>query len=247
MSCVWWGRADSRALIVKDIRTFWRDTTQWGQSLILLGLLVAYIMNLRYFSHRLTSDFWIDLTSYLNLGACALNLATLTTRFVFPQISLEGKRVWIVGMAPLGMRRVLLTKFLFSTAVSMTVTMILVGTSCTMLSVSIDRIIYFTVTVGVMSFTLNALAVGLGAVYPNFREENPSKIVSGFGGTLCLVLSFLYIVGMLSLMAMTSRWAFGGSSTGVFWLGWAVFLGGSFLLGWLPLRAGMRKMASAEI
>ena len=133
-------------------------------------------------------------------------------RFDFPQISLEGKRVWIVGMAPLGMRRVLLTKFLFSTAVSMMVTMILVGTSCAMLSVSIDRIIYFTVTVGVMSFTLNALAVGLGAVYPNFREENPSKIVSGFGGTLCLVLSFLYIVGMVTLMAMTSRWAFGSST-----------------------------------
>ena len=51
-----------------------------------------------------------------------------------------------------------------------------------------------------------ALAVGLGAVYPNFREDNPSKIVSGFGGTLCLVLSFLYIIGMLSLMAATSRW-----------------------------------------
>ena len=243
----WWGRADFRALIIKDIRTFLRDTTQWGQSLVMLGLLVAYIMNLRYFSHRLTSDFWIDLTSYLNLGACALNLATLTTRFVFPQISLEGKRVWIVGMAPLGMRRVLLTKFLFSTAVSMTVTMILVGTSCAMLSVTVDRIVYFTVTVGVMSFTLNALAVGLGAVYPNFREENPSKIVSGFGGTLCLVLSFLYIVGMVALMAVTSRWAFGGSSTMAFWTGWMFFLCISFLLGWLPLRAGIRRMANLEV
>ena len=135
------GRADSRALIVKDIRTFWRDTTQWGQSLILLGLLVAYIMNLRYFSHRLTSDFWIDLTSYLNLGACALNLATLTTRFVFPQISLEGKRVWIVEWHRWGCGGVA-DQVPLSTAVSMTVTMILVGTSGDA-PVSIDRIIYF--------------------------------------------------------------------------------------------------------
>jgi ABC-2 type transport system permease protein len=244
---LWWGSADTRALIVKDIRTFLRDATQWGQSLILLGLLIAYIVNLRHFSHRLTSDFWIDLTSYLNLGACALNLATLTTRFVFPQISLEGKRIWIIGMAPLGMRRTLMAKFLFSTAVSMSVTMALVGASCAMLSIPLERILYFTLTVGVMAFTLNALAVGLGAVYPNFREDNPSKIVSGFGGTLCLVLSFLYIIGMLSLMAATSRWAFGGSSAVIFGLGWALFLGGSFLLGWLPLRTGIRKMASVEI
>ena len=246
-SLLWWGRADTRALIVKDVRTFLRDASQWGQSLILLGLLIAYIVNLRHFSHRLTSDFWIDLTSYLNLGACALNLATLTTRFVFPQISLEGKRIWIIGMAPLGMRRTLMAKFLFSTAVSMSVTMALVGASCAMLSIPLERILYFTLTVGVMAFTLNALAVGLGAVYPNFREDNPSKIVSGFGGTLCLVLSFLYIIGMLSLMAATSRWAFGGSSAVIFGLGWALFLGGSFLLGWLPLRIGIRKMASLEI
>jgi len=244
---LWWGRADARSLLVKDIRTFLRDATQWGQSLILLGLLIAYIVNLRHFSHRLTSDFWIDLTSYLNLGACALNLATLTTRFVFPQISLEGKRIWIIGMAPLGLRRTLLAKFFFCTAVSMAVTMALVGASCAMLSIPPVRVVYFTLIIGVMAFTLNALAVGLGAVYPNFREDNPSKIVSGFGGTLCLVLSFLYIVGMLSLMAVTSRWAFGGNSGAVFWLGWTLFFGGSFVLGWLPLRAGIRRMASVEI
>ncbi|MDP6892683.1 MAG: hypothetical protein QF731_05840 [Verrucomicrobiota bacterium] len=243
----WWSKSDSRALIVKDTLTFWRDTTQWGQSLVLLGLLVAYIMNLRYFSHRLTSDFWIDLTSYLNLGACALNLATLTTRFVFPQISLEGKRIWIIGMAPLGMRRTLMTKFLFSTVVSMIVTMALVGASCMMLSVTVGRIIYFTVAIGVMSFTLNALALGLGALYPNFREENPSKIVSGFGGTLCLVLSFLYIVGMVSLMAVTSFWAFGGSSSLVFGIGCLVFLFVSFFLGWMPLRKGIRRMTTLEV
>lgn len=243
----WWSKSDSRALIVKDILTFWRDTTQWGQSLVLLGLLVAYIMNLRYFSHRLTSDFWVDLTSYLNLGACALNLATLTTRFVFPQISLEGKRIWIIGMAPLGMRRTLMTKFLFSTVVSMIVTMALVGASCMMLSVKVDRMIYFTVAIGVMSFTLNALALGLGALYPNFREENPSKIVSGFGGTLCLVLSFIYIVGMVGLMAVTSFWAFGGSSSLTFGMGSLVFLFVSFFLGWLPLRKGIRRMATLEV
>ena len=65
----------------------------------------VYIINLRHFSQELTNPFWLHLVSYLNLGACALNLATLTTRFVFPQFSLEGKRLWIVGMAPMGLVR----------------------------------------------------------------------------------------------------------------------------------------------
>jgi ABC-2 type transport system permease protein len=82
---------------------FWRDTAQWAQSLMLFGLLAVYIFNLRHFSQQLSDPFWTQLVSFLNLGACSLNLATLTTRFVYPQFSLEGKRLWIVGMAPLGL------------------------------------------------------------------------------------------------------------------------------------------------
>ena len=39
-------------------------------------------------------------------------------------------------------------------------------------------------------------------LYPNFKETNPSKIVSGFGGTFCLVMSFLYILFSLVVLAI---------------------------------------------
>ena len=41
---------------------------------------------------------------------------------------------------------------------------------------------------------LLAIAVGLGAMMPDFRESSPSKIAAGFGGTLNLVLSAVYII-----------------------------------------------------
>ncbi len=44
---------------------------------------------------------------------------------------------------------------------------------------------------------LSAIAVGLGAVLPNLREESPSKIAAGFGGTLNLVISTIYIIGVV--------------------------------------------------
>ena len=52
-----------------------------------------------------------------------------------------------------------------------------------------------------MSAALCELSVGLGALFPNFKEDNPSKIVSGFGGTLCLVASFVFIVLFITLLA----------------------------------------------
>jgi ABC-2 type transport system permease protein len=52
-----------------------------------------------------------------------------------------------------------------------------------------------------MAAALGGLAVGIGAL-PNFKEDNPSKIVSGFGGTLCLVMSFIYIGMFVALVAV---------------------------------------------
>lgn len=239
---------DARALVLKDARSFWRDTSQWAQTLVLFGLLTVYFMNLRHFSQRLTNPFWIVIVSYLNLGACSLNLATLTTRFVYPQFSLEGKRLWIVGMAPLGLPRVMMTKFLMTTSISLAITGGLILMSCRMLQLALVPTVYHTLSVAVMALTLNGLATGTGVLYPNLKEDNPSRIVSGFGGTFCLVLSFLYIVASIILLAVGSPWSghdpFRPATTAVCW---GLWLAMSWVLGWLPMRLAMLHVRHFEI
>lgn len=242
------GQSDVLALLVKDARMFWRDTTQWGQTLVLFGLLGVYIINLRHFSQELTNPFWLHLVSYLNLGACALNLATLTTRFVFPQFSLEGKRLWIVGMAPLGLVEVIRAKFWLASRSALFVGLSLILLSCRTLQMPMDRTLYLCAVITGMTYTLTALAMGLGALYPNFREDNPTKIVSGFGGTLCLVLSFLYIVGSISLLAYGSPWG-GRGEASVRWIlsAWGGFGVLSVVLGWIPYRVGLKRIRTFEL
>jgi ABC-2 type transport system permease protein len=242
------GPPDVVALLVKDARMFWRDTTQWGQTLVLFGLLGVYVINLRHFSQQLTNPFWVHLVCYLNLGACALNLATLTTRFVFPQFSLEGKRLWIVGLAPMGLQQALRVKFWLASRAALCVTLGLIWLSCHMLRMPMDRTLYLGLIIATMTFTLTGLAMGLGALYPNFREDNPTKIVSGFGGTLCLVLSFLYIVGSVTLLALGSPWGLKGEAS-VSWIliSWTGFAAMSILLGWVPYRLGLRRVATIEL
>src|SRR6266498_1747252 len=243
-----WLAPDVLALVVKDFRMFWRDTAQWAQSLMLFGLLAVYIFNLRHFSQQLNNPFWTHLVSFLNLGACSLNLATLTTRFVYPQFSLEGKRLWIVGMAPLGLVKVVKTKYWLANATSLVITLGLITMSCYMHDISLARTYYFGMAVTIMTLTLTGLAVGLGALYPNFKEENPSKIVSGFGGTFCLVLSFLYILGSVVLLALATPWArpaAGSFARTVGCLG--AFTALSLGLGWMPLKLGLRRVRDFEL
>ncbi len=240
-------RADVRALMVKDVRMFWRDTTQWGQSLVLFGLLGVYILNLRHFTSQISSPFWLHLISYLNLAACSLNLATLTTRFVFPQFSLEGKRLWIVGRAPLGLPRVLQTKFLLVTGASLIVTLGMIALSCHMLQMPFERTAYFAGAITVMTLTLNALALGIGVLYPNLREDNPSKIVSGFGGTFALVMSFLYIVASVLLLAWGSPWRWNNDvQNAPVLVGFVGFVVLSIALGYVPLKLALRRLRNYE-
>ena len=243
---LFWIPSDRRSVLVKDVRVFWRDTSQWGQSLLLFGLLAAYIINLKNFSARLNNSFWIHLIAYLNLGACSLNLATLTTRFVFPQFSLEGKRLWIVGMAPIGLNKVIQIKYTLATLVSLILTGALIVLSCYMLRMPVGQMIYFTLVILVMSLSLNGLAMGLGVIYPNFKEDNPSKIVSGFGGTFCLVMSFLYIVGGILCLAIGSPWAQHATLFKTA-LAWGAFCLLSLLIGYLPYRIGIYRLRYLEI
>jgi ABC-2 type transport system permease protein len=242
------GSPDILALLVKDARMFWRDTTQWGQTLVLFGLLGVYVVNLRHFSQELTNPFWQHLVSYLNLGACALNLATLTTRFIFPQFSLEGKRLWIIGIAPMGLVQAIRAKFWLASRSAMPVAVGLIVLSCQTLQMPIERTLYLVVVVAVMTYTLAALAMGLGAIFPNFREDNPTKIVSGFGGTLCLVLSFLYIVSSVALLAVGSPWGGRGEASASWILGaWVGFSIISIVIGWVPYRLGLRRIQTFEL
>lgn len=240
-----WLDPDVQGLVVKDARTFWRDTAQWGQSVMLFGLLGIYIINLRHFTQQLASPFWLQVVSFLNLGACSLNLATVTTRFVFPQFSMEGRRLWIVGMAPMGLPRVVRAKFWLASFASLSVTLSLIMLSSYLLDMTWDRFVFFSAVVTIMTFSLNGLAMGLGVLFPNFRDNSPSKIVSGFGGTLCLVLSFLYILASVLLLGFGSAGLPPQSVWAVVSLVGFVVL--SLLIGWLPLNLGLRRVDRIEL
>jgi ABC-2 type transport system permease protein len=87
--------------------------------------------------------------------------------------------------------------------------------------------------------------VGIGVLYPNFKEMNPSKIVSGFGGTLCLVLSFLYIFTCVLILGFGTNTVY--SNERVEWVSMGLFSALSFVLGWLPLKLAYRHLKTLEV
>jgi ABC-2 type transport system permease protein len=190
----------TRLLIIKDFRTFRRDPQQWGQILAFCGLMLLYFTNIHRFVENVTGPYRNSI-SFINLCAVALLLCTYTGRFVYPMLSLEGRKFWILGLLPLEREQLLWGKFAFSMAGGCVIAGGLVLVSDLMLLMRVQAILLHLLTVTVLSAGLSGLSVGLGACMPNFRESDPSKIAAGFGGTLNLVAGLLFLLLILGLMA----------------------------------------------
>ncbi len=193
-----------RALLSKDMRTFWRDPAQWSQLIVLFGLLVIYIANIQGLSRQLRGlDFflkqWPTILSFFNMGATCFVLSILTTRFVYPMLSLEGKQYWVVGLAPFPKEKLVWEKYGICVAASALMALFLTLFSNAVLDVKPFMKGLGLATVLVLSFGLTSLAVGLGAMFPDFKEDNPARIANGLGGTANIVLSLFYIAANIAL------------------------------------------------
>ncbi len=198
-----------KALLAKDIRTFWRDPAQWSQLVILFGLLVLYLANIRGVSNQMRGievffRHWKVVLSLFNLGATAFVLSILTTRFIFPMLSLEGKQYWVIGLAPFPKQTLLWEKFFLCLVGCLVTSVPLMILSNEMLDVVPFMKWLGILTVVALSVGLTSLAVGFGATFPSFKEDNPARIANGFGGTMTIVTSLFYVSGTLALLIPVS-------------------------------------------
>ncbi len=227
------GSQTTRLLVVKDFRLFRRDPMQWSQFLVFFGLVLFYFLHMRPFSYDIHHATWVNMVSFLNLSVVGLLLSTFTTRFIFPTISLEGRRFWLLGLLPLRREQILWSKFVYAFGGSVLPCSLLVLLSDWKLGISPLIMGIHQVTAMLLALGLSGISVGLGAKMPNFRETSPARIAAGFGGTLCLVLSALYIVLIVALTALPTH----------FWMalqiGQATWTPGPFGLWESNIRLGM--------
>ena len=243
------------SMLRKDLLQFVRSPSQWAQFLILVAFLIIYLLNLIYVSSRFNFDapYWKMLVLFLNFSFTGFILATLSVRFVFPLVSLEGRGYWVVRSAPVTTRLLFLEKFALAFIVFMGLCELIVYISSNVLHVRGGMMLLMTTGIFLMGATLTGLAIGMGAIFPDFKEESPMRIASTPGGVLTVVISLVYVGLMVAVMAWPARGYF------LYLLGRAPFptervmsalaaillLNGLALL--LPIRAGYRAMSARDL
>jgi ABC-2 type transport system permease protein len=201
-----------RQLLVKDVKVFLRDVSQWLQLLPLFALVLLYLYNFRALDlERIPymSGVIKNVYALVNLGMAGFVVATVAVRFVFPAVSAEGAAFWLVRTSPVSMRDFLWSKFWTGLVPMVLFTEVLTVAANELMGVDPFLKVVAAVAVFFMTFAMVGLAVGLGARYPRFGAD-PSQVAGSYGGVAFMILAVLYIIVMIVLVGWPSAmWLFG--------------------------------------
>jgi ABC-2 type transport system permease protein len=247
-----------RHLLIKDLKVFLRDVSQWSQLLLLVALVLVYLYNFRvldlgripYMSGVLKNVY-----AFVNLGMAGLVMATVAVRFVFPAVSAEGAAFWIIRAAPIAMGDFLWSKFWMGLVPVLVLTEGLTVVANRFLGVDPFLEIVAATAIIFMSLALVGLATGLGAHYPRFNADNPTQVAGSYGGIAFMTAAVLFVIVMMVLLGWPSstylwhrvqavpltsaqRLVIGGCFGGAAALSLAIW--------WLSMRSGIRALEEMD-
>ncbi len=122
--------------------------------------------------------------AFLNIGLAGFVLASLGVRFLFPAISSEGRAFWILKGAPVPLRRILWVKFCFYLVPMLVLGLFLVVMTNRLLGLGLFISAISTVTMAFLTVGITSLSIGMGVLYADFKEVDPNRAFTGFGGLL---------------------------------------------------------------
>src|SRR5207248_10674590 len=102
----------------------------------------------------------------------SLLMCAYTARFIFPMLSLEGRKFWILGLLPLDRSRLVWGKFAFAATACLLAGEFVSLLGNIMLGMPVAIVVLHGVTIAIMALGLSGLSVGLGTCLPSFRETD---------------------------------------------------------------------------
>ncbi|HKT06568.1 MAG TPA: hypothetical protein VJR24_01625 [Gemmatimonadaceae bacterium] len=244
-----------RELVCKEVRVFFRDTTQWSQLILLAVLVVVYVFNVKFLPLRGQGIGFmlVNIVPFLNLGLSGFVLASIAARFIFPSVSVEGRTLWLLKSSPLPMRELLWAKYWTGTLPLLGLALLIVGVTDALLQVSPFIYAVSVFSIMFLTFAVAGLALGLGAIFPRYESESAAQIPTSFGGLVFMLSSAVLIGAVVMLEARPvysylSQEAFGtvADPTDMV-IGFALALAVCLAATFLPLTVAVRRLERLEL
>lgn len=181
------------SIFKKDLFTFLREPTQVIHLLVLIFLIVIFVFSIKGLYLKGVYNSYLKTIIYLVIQLFNLLLiTTLSLRFVFPIISLEGRTFWKIKSAPI--KKI---KYIFIRLAPWFIIIIFISEILgifTVIKFSPKLVPFSAVITFFISTAIIILNFGMGALYANYKEKNPIRIASSQGASLTFLLCIVFML-----------------------------------------------------
>ena len=192
-------KSQTESIIKRDILLFFREPSQVIHSIVLLFLIVIFVISVSGMKFAGFGNFYLQTIIYLSVFLFNLFfISTLSLRFIFPLISLEGLSFWKLKSAPIKVNSFIKNKLI---VISSIILFISAG-----LSFFSNYKFGFLLTIFSLTVTLFASAAivsinfGMGGIFSNYKEKNAIRLSSSQGATLSFLTNIVYMFFLIVLL-----------------------------------------------
>lgn len=189
------------ALVKRELLLFIREPSQWTHFIIMLFLITIFILSISNIDVMILNAYDIYLKTLIYLIIYLFNvflIASMSLRFIFPLVSLEGETIWKIRSAPLNYKKLMLTRLFIYFSVIFVIGQLLNFVSNYQFSIMLTLI--SQLNTAFVTITLVSLNFGMGAAYANYKEKNPIRVASSQGASLTFLFTIIYLVFLVILL-----------------------------------------------
>lgn len=189
------------ALLKREFILFFREPSQWTHLVVMLFLITIFISSIGSIDAMILNAYNVYLKTLVYLVVYLFNIfliASLSLRFVFPLVSLEGESIWKIRSAPLNHKKIIGTRLLIYFSIIFLIGQVLNFVTNYQFSIHLTVISQFNT--GLVTVLLVTLNFGMGAVFVNYKERNPIRIASSQGASITFLFTIVFLVFLIVIL-----------------------------------------------
>jgi len=188
-------------LLKKEFLQFFREPGQWIHLSVIIFLIAIFVVSLGGIDGGLLNAYNYSLRAIIYVVIFSFNLfliSSLSLRFAFPALSLEGDAYWKLKSSPISMRKFVVVKFLILFSL-----IFLIGQGLNYFShLNFPKELFLTASINIAFITLAIVSLnfGMGSLFINLKEKSPIRIASSQGASLTFLFTIILIVLLIALL-----------------------------------------------
>jgi len=189
------------SIVKREFLLFFREPSHWLHLLVMMFLITIFISSISGIDIIILKAYNEYLKTLIYLIVSLFNVflvASLSLRFVFPLISLEGEALWKIRSAPINFNDLLLKRLIIYFVLIFFIGQLISFFSNFQFPVMLS--IIAQINAALTTVTLISLNFGMGGIFANYKEKNAIRLASSQGASITFLFTLLYLVMIIVIL-----------------------------------------------